>query len=169
MRNAPEVVERVWARLADLASSACSGRTRAAACDDHIPLQQAGLRIIDVIDCSTKLSRPAYHADTPDKVSPPPPPPPPPPRPPPPPPPPRPPPPPPPPQSLRDDASRSALARWFHKTRCLVPYLCLSVGGTTRHLRLPSGERTASPAASSITGQVLTIYNTTPSYLLDGG
>jgi hypothetical protein len=39
--------------------------------DDHLPLQQAGLRVIDVIDCCND-QYPYWHTtqDTPDKVSP---------------------------------------------------------------------------------------------------
>jgi len=40
--------------------------------DDHVPLQEAGLRIIDVIDCCGGEVYPYWHTtqDTPDKVSP---------------------------------------------------------------------------------------------------
>jgi glutaminyl-peptide cyclotransferase len=68
MDNAPEVVERVWT----LAEELGFGRTFRSSVgyaleDDHIPLQQAGVRAIDVID----FEFPAHHTteDTIDKVS----------------------------------------------------------------------------------------------------
>lgn len=66
--GAPEVVERVWTRAEELGFSRIFRRTgRSTVSDDHIPLQQAGIRAIDVID----LVYPAWHTpeDTIDKVS----------------------------------------------------------------------------------------------------
>jgi Zn-dependent M28 family amino/carboxypeptidase len=66
--NAPEVVQRVWT----LAEELGFGRTFKPSVgysldDDHMPLQQAGIRAIDVID----FDFPAHHTtqDTEDKVS----------------------------------------------------------------------------------------------------
>ena len=72
MQHAPEVVERVWNTARDLGlSNVFQDRRRDAITDDHVPLQTAGLRIIDVIDCCSE-NYPYWHttADTPDKVSP---------------------------------------------------------------------------------------------------
>jgi Zn-dependent M28 family amino/carboxypeptidase len=66
--NAPEVVERVWTRAEELGFSRVFRRTgRSTVNDDHIPLQQAGIRAIDVID----LVYAPWHTptDTIDKVS----------------------------------------------------------------------------------------------------
>lgn len=72
LQNAPEVVERVWgaARAIGLSSVFVDGRMGEVN-DDHVPLQNAGLRIIDVIDCC-ESQYPYWHTtqDTPDKVSP---------------------------------------------------------------------------------------------------
>ena len=66
--NAPEVVQRVWA-LADELGFGKNFRTSVGYSldDDHIPLQEAGFRAIDVID----FNYPAHHTvnDTEDKVS----------------------------------------------------------------------------------------------------
>jgi len=68
LAGAPEVVERVWTRAEELGY----GRTfrptgRSTAVDDHLALQQVGIRAIDVID----FTYPAWHTtdDTIDKVS----------------------------------------------------------------------------------------------------
>lgn len=66
--RAPEIVERVWTRAADLGHGnvfrAMVGTT---ILDDHVPLQDAGVRAIDVID----FDYPPWHTpeDTLDKVS----------------------------------------------------------------------------------------------------
>ncbi|MFN2397598.1 MAG: M28 family peptidase [Gemmatimonadaceae bacterium] len=68
MQRAPEVVARVWQVAADLGYSryflARGGQT---VLDDHVPLLDAGLRVIDVID----YDYPHHHTprDTFDKVS----------------------------------------------------------------------------------------------------
>ena len=66
--GAPEVVDRVWAKARELGlgntfQSTVGNWVR----DDHIPLQQAGIRAIDVID----FDYPAWHTtdDTLDKLS----------------------------------------------------------------------------------------------------
>jgi len=70
--NAPEVVERVWNRADELGfgkafrPSVVYGLT-----DDHIPLQKAGIRAIDVIDFEYGPNNSYWHTvdDTIDKVS----------------------------------------------------------------------------------------------------
>lgn len=65
---APEVVQRVWLTAQRLGHEAVfSNRAGLAITDDHVPLIEAGLRVIDVID----LDYPWHHltGDTPDKVS----------------------------------------------------------------------------------------------------
>jgi Zn-dependent M28 family amino/carboxypeptidase len=66
--RAPEVVERVWRTAEDLGLRRVFRAQRGGAItDDHIPLLEAGIRAIDVID----LDYEAWHttADTPDKIS----------------------------------------------------------------------------------------------------
>ncbi len=67
VRAAPEVVQRVWSTAQRLGYAAFSNREYGEITDDHLPLIQAGLRVIDVID----LYYPHHHTvdDTPDKVS----------------------------------------------------------------------------------------------------
>jgi glutaminyl-peptide cyclotransferase len=76
---APEVVDRVWSTADGLGlGRVFRAREQGAITDDHVPLHQAGIRIIDVIDCCGSLDDPAHSAypwwhttqDTPDKVSP---------------------------------------------------------------------------------------------------
>lgn len=65
---APEVVQRVWSTAQRLGHGAVfTNRAGQMITDDHLPLQRAGLRVIDVID----LDYPWHHTtgDTPDKVS----------------------------------------------------------------------------------------------------
>ncbi len=66
--NAPEVVDRVW-RTADRLGHGRLFRSgvRHTLIDDHVPLQNAGLRVIDVVD----FDYPHWHTteDTYDKVS----------------------------------------------------------------------------------------------------
>jgi hypothetical protein len=65
---APEVVARVWQTAADLGyASVFVARQMESITDDHVPLLQKGLRVIDVID----LEYPAHHTprDTIDQVS----------------------------------------------------------------------------------------------------
>ena len=72
LRGAPEVVERVWTTAERIGLGRIfRNRQVGAITDDHVPLQQAGLRIIDVIDCCN-TEYPYWHTtqDTPDKVSP---------------------------------------------------------------------------------------------------
>jgi hypothetical protein len=66
--NAPEVVQRVWTRADELGFGKIFRPTVGyALVDDHVPLQKAGIRAIDVID----FDFPAHHTteDTEDKVS----------------------------------------------------------------------------------------------------
>ena len=67
--QAPEVVRRVWKQAADLGHEDVfvEESTGYPITDDHIPLLQAGLRVIDVID----LDYPYHHrpTDTLDKIS----------------------------------------------------------------------------------------------------
>jgi glutaminyl-peptide cyclotransferase len=66
--NAPEVVQRVWTRADELGFGRIFRPTVGyALVDDHVPLQKAGIRTIDVID----FDFPAHHTvnDTEEKVS----------------------------------------------------------------------------------------------------
>ncbi|HEY2807098.1 MAG TPA: M28 family peptidase [Gemmatimonadales bacterium] len=72
VQNAPEVVQRVWGKASELGlDRVFRDRTVPGITDDHIPLQAAGLRIVDVIDCCND-NYAYWHTtqDTPDKVSP---------------------------------------------------------------------------------------------------
>ncbi|GAC1452750.1 MAG: hypothetical protein PVSMB1_00480 [Gemmatimonadaceae bacterium] len=67
-QQAPEVVSRVWQAAADLGySNVFVEESGGQIVDDHIPLLNAGLRVIDVID----LTYPPHHTpyDTMDKIS----------------------------------------------------------------------------------------------------
>ena len=67
-QQAPEVVARVWQTAADLGhADVFVQESGGEITDDHIPLLNAGLRVIDVID----LTYPAHHTpqDTMDKIS----------------------------------------------------------------------------------------------------
>ncbi len=69
LARAPEVVSRVWQTAADLGyGDVFVNQPLGALIDDHIPLLQAGLRVIDVID----YDYPSHHTlqDTMDKLSP---------------------------------------------------------------------------------------------------
>jgi len=72
MLGAPEVVERVWdaAKIAGYSKVfiATQGQTMV---DDHLPLQLAGIRAIDVIDFNYGNNNSLWHTvdDTPDKLS----------------------------------------------------------------------------------------------------
>ena len=66
--RAPEIVERVWNHAADLGhGNVFRAMVGQAILDDHVPLQEAGVRAIDVID----FDYPPWHTpeDTLDKVS----------------------------------------------------------------------------------------------------
>jgi Zn-dependent M28 family amino/carboxypeptidase len=68
VRRAPEIVSRVWQTAADLGYSGYFvPRVGESITDDHLPLLDAGLRVIDVID----IEFTAHHTpfDTIDKVS----------------------------------------------------------------------------------------------------
>ncbi|MEO6866115.1 MAG: M28 family peptidase [Gemmatimonadaceae bacterium] len=73
LARAPEVVTRVWKTAADLGySQYFLPQTGQAIIDDHIPLLEAGLRVIDVIDIDYGPPNNSYHhtlADTMDKIS----------------------------------------------------------------------------------------------------
>jgi hypothetical protein len=68
LRHAPEVVERVWGKAAALGYARYFPASRGyQVMDDHVPLQQLGWRVIDVIDLDY-----TYHhttADTIDRIS----------------------------------------------------------------------------------------------------
>jgi hypothetical protein len=67
-QRAPEVVSRVWQTAADLGhGDIFVQESGGEITDDHIPLLDAGLRVIDVID----LTYPPHHTqqDTMDKIS----------------------------------------------------------------------------------------------------
>jgi glutaminyl-peptide cyclotransferase len=68
VQRAPEVVQRVWQTADDLGySDVFIPRTRYTITDDHVPLLDAGLRVIDVID----YDYPVHHTthDTLDQLS----------------------------------------------------------------------------------------------------
>ncbi|MBI2797019.1 MAG: M28 family peptidase [Gemmatimonadetes bacterium] len=68
MQRAPEVVGRVWDKARELGlADTFVPQGKWTVTDDHIPLLDAGMRVIDVID----LDYPYHHtpSDTPDKVS----------------------------------------------------------------------------------------------------
>ena len=79
MRQAPEVVSRVWQKAADMGyDRAFISRSGYDVTDDHVPLLNKGLRVIDVIDLDygppapDGQANPNYHhtmQDTMDKVS----------------------------------------------------------------------------------------------------
>ena len=68
LQRAPEVVDRVWAKAAELGHDRVFLEAeQGPVTDDHLPLLEAGLRVIDVID----LDYPDHHrpSDTIDKIS----------------------------------------------------------------------------------------------------
>jgi len=68
VQQAPEVVDRVWSKAAELGHDGVFLPVeQGAITDDHVPLLQAGFRVIDVID----LDYPYHHrpTDTIDKIS----------------------------------------------------------------------------------------------------
>jgi Zn-dependent M28 family amino/carboxypeptidase len=68
LQQAPEVVRRVWQQAADLGDDdVFVNQQIGPITDDHVPLLNAGLRVIDVID----LEYPYHHrpSDTMDKIS----------------------------------------------------------------------------------------------------
>jgi hypothetical protein len=83
VQNAPEVVSKVWQTAADLGyGKYFINQVGDNVTDDHLPLQQKGLRVIDVVDIQygplapgygpATLSNPNYHhttQDTFDKIS----------------------------------------------------------------------------------------------------
>jgi hypothetical protein len=74
LSKAPEVVQRVWQTASELGyGSAFVAQDGGPMTDDHVPLQDAGLRVIDVIDYSWTLpdGRNYHHTtfDTIDKLS----------------------------------------------------------------------------------------------------
>jgi hypothetical protein len=68
VRYAADVVNRVWSLAARLSISEFQFEQRYEVADDHLPLLQAGIPCIDLID----FDYPHWHtlADTPDKCSP---------------------------------------------------------------------------------------------------
>ena len=68
VQQAPEVVDRVWAKAAELGyGSIFVDENQGPVTDDHVPLLAAGMRVIDVLD----LDYPHHHrpTDTLDKIS----------------------------------------------------------------------------------------------------
>lgn len=68
VRQAPEVVQRVWSTAADMGlASVFIPEQKTPITDDHLPLLRVGLRVIDVID----IDFPDHHktTDTIDKIS----------------------------------------------------------------------------------------------------
>lgn len=74
IQGAPEVVTRVWQKAADLGYSRYFvQRAGGPITDDHLPLLEAGMRVIDVIDIdgNGRIRYPHHHrlSDTMDKLS----------------------------------------------------------------------------------------------------
>ncbi len=72
VQRAPEVVQRVWSKAAELGyASVFVARTGEAITDDHIPLLDKGLKVIDVIDLDYGPGNAYHHSlqDTMDKIS----------------------------------------------------------------------------------------------------
>lgn len=68
LERAPEVVERVWSRARELGLGRWFPNSElGAVTDDHVPLLEAGLRVVNVIGYPYEYHHTA--ADTPDKVS----------------------------------------------------------------------------------------------------
>jgi hypothetical protein len=68
LQRAPEVVDRVWAKAAELGHERVfRDEEQGPITDDHVPLLEAGYRVIDVID----MEYPYHHrpSDTIDKIS----------------------------------------------------------------------------------------------------
>ena len=73
MKYAPDVVELVWSTAAELGIEQFSSFAQNAVIDDHIPLNEAGIKTIDLIDFNyPDESNRFWHTteDTPDKCSP---------------------------------------------------------------------------------------------------
>lgn len=68
LQYAPQVVQKVWQRARDLNLASFIPRPKFQVSDDHLPLLQAGISCIDLID----FDYPYWHTlqDTPDKCSP---------------------------------------------------------------------------------------------------
>lgn len=70
---APDIVDMVWGKAASLGFTQFLGEVGPAVMDDHVPLNEAGIRTIDIIDFSYPDESHEYwhtHEDTPDKCSP---------------------------------------------------------------------------------------------------
>jgi len=67
MQSAPDVVDTVWNRAKSLGLAAFENTLGKAVIDDHLPLAEAGIKAIDIIDFDYKY----WHTlqDTPDKCS----------------------------------------------------------------------------------------------------
>ncbi|MCX5760847.1 MAG: M28 family peptidase, partial [Gemmatimonadetes bacterium] len=72
VQQAPEVVQRVWSKAAEMGYAAIfQAREGQQITDDHIPLLKAGLKVIDVIDLEYGPWNSYHHSlsDTMDKLS----------------------------------------------------------------------------------------------------
>ncbi len=72
VQQAPEVVQRVWSKAAEMGYAAIfQAREGQQITDDHIPLLKAGLKVIDVIDLEYGPGNSYHHSlsDTMDKLS----------------------------------------------------------------------------------------------------
>ena len=72
VEQAPDVVQRVWSKAADMGYGATfTSRAGQQITDDHIPLLKAGLKVIDVIDLDYGPNNSFHHTlqDTMDKIS----------------------------------------------------------------------------------------------------
>jgi len=71
-QRAPDVVQRVWSKAAEMGYGATFvSRSAGAITDDHLPLLDAGLKVIDVIDLDYGPGNSYHHTlqDTMDKIS----------------------------------------------------------------------------------------------------
>jgi Zn-dependent M28 family amino/carboxypeptidase len=68
----PALVERIWAKAAELGYGDVFGDTTYTVSDDHVPLIQAGIPTVDLIDWRPEVTRTYWHTtfDTPDRCSP---------------------------------------------------------------------------------------------------
>jgi len=73
LRYAPDIVELVWSTARELGTFAFSNEIQGEVIDDHLPLNEAGIKTIDLIDFNYPDATNRYwHTtqDTPDKCSP---------------------------------------------------------------------------------------------------
>lgn len=68
----PALVERIWRKAAELGYGSVFVDTTYAVSDDHLPLIEAGIPTVDLIDWRPQVTRTYWHttSDTPDKCAP---------------------------------------------------------------------------------------------------